>query len=339
MLKLVVVIPALNEEATIADVIKEIPDQLPGFHETRVVVIDDGSTDRTFELASEAGAYVIRHPVNKGVGAAFASGIERALEEGADIIVNMDGDGQFSPSDIPRLITPIVDSNYGFVTCTRFGDPDNMPKMPGIKLWGNRWMCRIINYITKKHFSDVSCGFRAYSRETALRINLFGRFTYTQETFIDLSVKNIAMTEVPLVVRGEREFGKSRVASNLYKYASRASAIIIRSFRDIQPLAFFGVQAIAFLFVGVACYGFVGVHWLITGQTSPWTSLLFVGTAGTMVGTGIGVLALVADQIGRSRMIQERMLYLARRQHYDRIREETSSALSSSSNEFENSQR
>jgi hypothetical protein len=129
-----------------------------------------------------------------------------------------------------------------------------------------------------------------------------------------LASKGIAMCEVPLVVRGEREFGKSRVASNLWRYAIQSSRIIARAMRDTQPLLFFGSAAILLLLIATVSFGFVGVHWLLTGRTSPWTSLLFVGTASSILGGVTAVLALVADQIGRGRIIQERLLYYARRQ-------------------------
>ena len=312
---LVVVIPALNESATIHHVIGQIPPSISGIDSIRVVVVDDGSTDDTHEKALKAGATVVCHPTNLGVGAAFVTGIERALQMGADIIVNMDGDGQFQPTDIEKLIQPIIENGFGFVTCTRFQDPDRIPAMPRIKILGNKAMCWIVRWITGQKLTDVSCGFRAYTRETALKMNLFGRFTYTQESFIDLASKQVAITEVPLDVRGEREFGKSRVASNLFRYAIRTSAIILRAFRDNKPLLFFGGIAFAFLALAIACFGYVGIWWLCSGRTSPWTSLLFLGSASTVIGVGVGVLSLIADQLGRVRRTQDRLLYLQRIRH------------------------
>ncbi|WP_182865110.1 glycosyltransferase family 2 protein [Rhodopirellula sp. JC639] len=312
--RLVVILPALNESATIANVIERIPRSIPGIASVDIIVVDDGSTDETAHLARQGGADVVRHPTNLGVGAAFASGVEAALSRGADVIVNMDADGQFRPEDIPELVAPIVREGFGFVTCTRFADRAKLPEMPAIKLWGNRMMCRLINAITGgPKFSDVSCGFRAYSRNTALKLNLFGRFTYTQESFIDLAAKGIAMTEVPLVVRGEREHGKSRVASNLWRYGFRSLTIILRALRDWRPLLFFGSIALLFVFAGLVLVGFVGFVWLLTGRTSPWTSLITIGGVSLVMGVSFAVLSLVADQIGRSRRIQEELLYLQRR--------------------------
>ena len=321
--RLVVMMPALNEEATIAEVIEAIPRQIEGVGSVKVVVIDDGSTDRTAELAESVGAKVVRHTVNRGVGAALATGLDCALGLGADVIVNMDSDGQFNPADIPALIRPILDEGYGFVTCTRFGGTHSMDEMPPAKRWGNRMMCRIVNaMIGGGNFTDVSCGFRAYSRETALRLVLFGKFTYTQEMFIDLASKNVAMTEVALPVRAVREHGESRVANSLVRYARRASLILVRSMRDTRPLTFFGLVAILLLLVGIGLFGFVAVWWVYTGRTSPWTSLLTLGTSCLVAAISSGVMALLADQIGRGRRIQEQTLYFQRRQYYNEMARE-----------------
>ncbi len=317
---LVVVLPALNEEATVVEVITAVPRRLAGFGRVTVVVVDDGSWDQTADLAESAGAIVVRHPCNRGVGAALATGIDRALSIGADLIVSMDSDGQFNAADIPKLIRPILEDGYGFVTCTRFGGQHSMAAMPWAKRWGNRMMCRIVNAIVRGGgFTDVSCGFRAYSRDVALRLVLFGRFTYTQETFIDLAAKDIPMTEVPLPVRPVREHGKSRVASSLLRYGIRASLILFRSMRDTRPLVFFGMLALLFLALGLALFGFVTLWWLYTGHTSPWTSLLTLATSASVVGVSSGVMALVADQIGRGRKLLEEALYYQRRQYYHDI--------------------
>jgi glycosyltransferase involved in cell wall biosynthesis len=313
---LVIIIPALNEEKTIEDVIARIPRDIAGIGQMSVVVVDDGSTDRTAELALAAGAEVVSHRNNRGVGVAFATGIDVALRLGADIIVNMDGDGQFSPEDIPALLRPILTDSYGFVTCTRFGLPDYVPRMPRIKKWGNRMMCHLVNWVIRSGFTDVSCGFRAYTRDTALRLNLFGFFTYTQESFIDLASKRVRMTEVPLRVRGVREFGNSRVAGNLWRYAFQTLPIILRAMRDTRPLTFFGIPAILLSILGLAQVGFVSTWWLIYERTSPWTSLIATGSACIILGIVIGVLALVADQVGRVKRMQDEHLWLARWQFY-----------------------
>jgi hypothetical protein len=187
--------------------------------------------------------------------------------------------------------------------------------MPLVKKWGNRMMCRIINWIIwGGRFTDVSCGFRAYTRETALRLNLFGQFTYTQETFIDLAAKGVRMAEVPLRVRGVREHGKSRVASNLWHYGTNALLIILRSMRDIRPLKFFGLISVCLLALGALCGLFVFGWWCATGGTSPFHSVLIGSATFLMLGFIVGVLALLADMIGRVRRMQEAILLQQKRE-------------------------
>lgn len=315
-MKLVAIIPALNEEKTIRTVIENIPKRIAGIREIETIVIDDGSADATTQLAAAAGAKVVRHSHNQGVGAAFHTGISSALAAGADIIVNMDADGQFNPQDVPTLIKPILSGEADFVTATRFAKAEWFPEMPAIKVWGNRQMVRIINAITGKQFTDVSCGFRAYTREAALRLTLFGRFTYTHETFIDLAFKNIAMTEVPLKIRGEREFGQSRVASNLWRFGTKAASIIFRAARDYKPFYFFGIPGIAVFTLGVGSGLFLLVHFLRTGQTAPFRSLVIVSGTLLIIGFLILVMSMLADMLHRNRILIEQQLYLTRKQTY-----------------------
>jgi glycosyltransferase involved in cell wall biosynthesis len=301
--------PALNEEKTIGSVIRRIPRQIPGVAQVSVIVIDDGSMDSTAEIAHREGATVIRHRYNRGVGASFQTGIASSLEAGADLIVNMDSDGQFDPADIPALIEPILSGEADMTTCTRFAKPEYAPEMPRIKKWGNRMMCRLINRICwNASFTDVSCGFRAYSHETAMRLTLFGGFTYTQESFIDLVAKGVHIVEVPLRVRGVREFGKSRVARSLWRYAAQSATIILRAARDIRPLAFFGTIGIVLFVLGVVCGAIVFLKWLFTGRTWPIQSLLIASTIFLVLGFLLLVLAMIADMLGRERMLLERIL-------------------------------
>lgn len=318
---LVVIMPALNEEATIARVVKAVPREIKGIDKVSVWVVDDGSKDKTKSEAESAGAQVVSHGKNLGLGKAFATAVDTALKAGADIMVNIDSDGQFDPETIPKLIRPILNGKADFVSCSRFGDPKLIPDMPGIKLWGNRWMTRLVNLIVRppKHFTDVSCGFRAYTRETLLRLNLYGSFTYTQETFTDLAYKGLRMAEVPLPVRGVREFGQSRVARNLWNYGLQTSTILIRSLRDYRPLFFFGTMSSIILPLGLIQLLWVSIYWLSTGKTSPYTSLILTGSTTFLTGIILLVVALLADMQGRSRRIQEQLLFMAKREYYEKF--------------------
>ena len=316
-MKLVVTVPALNEEKTIARVVGGIPRDIPGIDEVDVIVVNDGSTDSTPTEAAAAGAIVINLPGGGGLGTVFRTGFEHAMKRGADYIVNIDGDGQFNPGDIPQLVQPLLDDTADFVTCSRFADPALRPQMPLGKYVGNQIVTRIINWVCGgTRFTDVSCGFRAFNREAAYRLTLFGRYTYTQETFIDLFSKGVRMVEVPLKVRGVREHGKSRVAGSILRYASNSFPIILRAMRDIQPLKFFGGIALLLGIVGTLLGGSVAMWYLMYGRTRPFTSVIPISGVFVTLAFLLGVLALLADMLGRHRRISEELLYLARKRMY-----------------------
>jgi glycosyltransferase involved in cell wall biosynthesis len=331
-MKLVVTIPALNEEKTIAAVIGGIPRDVAGITETEVIVVNDGSTDSTAAEAAGAGAIVINLRGRPGLGTVFRTGLERAMRRGADLIVNIDGDGQFDPADIRHLLEPLLRDEADFVTCSRFADPALVPTMPAVKFWGNRAVTGIINWVCGgTDFTDVSCGFRAFNREAAYRMTLFGRFTYTQECFIDLFGKGLRIAEVPLKVRGVREHGKSRIAGSIWKYGRNSLPIILRAMRDIQPLKFFGGIAAALGLGGAVTGGIVSARYLFfphaymdptlhqiiyKRETTPFTSLITVSGVLFTLAFLMFAVALLADMLGRHRRISEELLYLTRRRIY-----------------------
>src|SRR3989344_4294222 len=304
-MKLAVVIPAFNEEEAIGRVIKSIPKVNKRISSTEVIVVDDGSTDRTVSIAKESGALVVSHHGNKGVGKAFQTGIETALKRRADVIVNIDADGQFNPLDIPQLISPILDNKADFVTATRFKDGKMIGKMPFVKLVGNKIFTALTSMLVGKKFTDTQCGFRAYSREAALRLNLYGTFTYTQEVFLDLAYKGMRILEVPLYVRAERANGKSRVVKSIPFYVFQALQIIVRAVRDYKPLVFFGVIGGSIFGVGFLIEVVLFVRWLITGNISPFRTAVLAAGVVIILGFLLLILALIADMLDRQRRIQE----------------------------------
>jgi len=307
--RLLVVIPCLNEERTVGDVVARVPRDIPGIRSVEVLVLDDGSTDATSDRARAAGAEVLRQPQNHGLGATFKLAVSAALEKRVDVMVQIDGDGQFDPGDIPVLIEPIINGGANMVTASRFLDPELEPEMPWVKRWGNRGVAFIVRLLTGRRYHDVSCGFRAFSRETLLRMNLFGEFTYTQESFLDLIFKNMTIIEVPVRVRGVREFGQSRMASSIPRYAFRSMKIMLRAFISYRPFRFFSSIAMACFLAGVSLLGFLAVHYIKTGAFSPHIWAGFIGGSFCFLGFTTLITGLIGDMLVRMRMNQEEMLY------------------------------
>jgi len=316
-LSLVVTIPALNEAATVAEVIGAIPRDISGVESVDVVVIDDGSTDDTAKVAAEAGAKVVSFSYNKGLGAAFGQGLRTALGLGADIIVNIDADGQFNPQDISKLLLPIIEGRADMVTASRFADDDLIPEMPWIKKWGNQVGANVVNKLSGQKLCDVSCGFRAYSRDAALRATLLGGHTYTHEVILDLALRGLRIVEVPVKVIGVRKVGKSRLTENLWKHCLNSLLIILRAYRDYRPTRVFGAISLVFLLLAVSCGVFVGFHYLATGAFSPYIFVAFLAGGFGFVSLICYITALLAGMINRLRILQDEQLFLLRKQEYN----------------------
>jgi glycosyltransferase involved in cell wall biosynthesis len=311
-----IIIPAFNEENKIGEVIKKIPDPIEGVDRIEVLVINDGSTDRTAEIARELKVGVISNHKTMGVGFSFGRGLNHAVEKGFDMMVNIDGDAQFDPADIPKLLKPILDGSAEFVTASRFKDKKPIPNMPAIKLWGNRLMSLLISRLVGRKYLDVSCGFRAYSKRALLMLNLQGRFTYTQETFIDLSFKGLNIMEVPIDVKYFPE-RRSKVASNLFTYGINTLKIIMGTYRDYRPMAFFSVISLVFLLIGIGFESVLLATYFSRGTFSPniWSG--FVGAAFFFLAVIFFIVGLSADILDRIRLNQENILYLLKKNSSD----------------------
>jgi glycosyltransferase involved in cell wall biosynthesis len=306
---LLAVVPCLNEENTVGSVVAGIPRGIEGIDGVEVVVLDDGSNDATADRARQAGAEVFSHASNQGLGATFRDAVRIALARRVDIMVHIDGDGQFDPADIPLLVGPVVRGEADMVTASRFLDKDLIPDMPRVKRWGNRGVAWIVRLLSGKRFRDVSCGFRAFSRESLLRMNLFGSFTYTQESFLDLIFKELTILEVPVKVRGVREFGASRVAASIPRYAFRSLKIMLRAFISYRPFKFFFSISAVCLLIGLGLLAFLAWHYLTTGEFSPHIWAGFVGGSFCFLGFSTLVTGLIGDMLVRIRLNQENMLY------------------------------
>lgn len=314
-MKLVVNIPAFNEEEKIGQTIRKIPRQIPGIDEVFVQIIDDGSKDKTVSVAKEAGAdFIFSHEVNRGIGVTFRTAVEKSLENGADIMVNIDADGQFDPQDIAKLIKPVLDSKADMVSADRFGKHE-AKDIPWIKNFLNKFAAYFIGKFLNYKINDLTCGFRAYTRETLLRINLPGNFTYTQEVIIDAIGKNLKVLWVPVEVTYFQD-RKSRVVKSVFKYVNNSFRIILKAVRDVRPMKFFGIPASLLIIASFGIFVYFGINYFQEFKITPYRNHLLLAVTLLLVGLQFLVFALIADMIKTNRRTTEEFIYMMKKEQY-----------------------
>ena len=307
-MKLLITIPCLNEELTIKTVIAAIPSKIEGISSIDILVVDDGSSDKTSNNAKELGAIVINHKQNLGVGEAFKTSYKFAVEHNYDLMVNMDGDNQFDSNEITLLVKPILTNKADLVIGSRFLNKNKISNMSNIKFIGNKLMAYLIGKITGTKKTDVSSGYRAYSKEALYNLNLHGSFTYTQETFLEFAVKKLTIVEVPITVTYYSN-RKSRVVSTIFNYTVNTLFIILRGFRDFYPLRFFGSLTVLFFLPGAIFSSIFFYNYFSFGQFSGSLYAGFLGAFFIILSIIFSLIGLVADMLDRIRTNQERILY------------------------------
>jgi len=304
--KLVVTIPAYNEEKTISAVVAEIPRYIDGLEPVEILLIDDGSTDSTVEKAREAGVNdIISHKRNEGLGVTFRDGLETALEMGADIIVNIDGDGQYNAREIATLVKPVLENKADVVIGWR--DIDSLDFMPKGKKVGNKIATRLTSMVSGMSIRDAQSGYRAFSREAALRMNLSGDYTYVQETIIEARYKGLKIEQVPIEFRPRQ--GESRLIPNLSTYARRAGAIIFSTYWKYHPLKIFSLIGALLILVGVILGSITLFYFGRDGTISGHTPIAISSIILLVVGLQAIVLGIFANTIKSQRLFQEEILY------------------------------
>jgi len=283
-MKLIVLIPAYNEESSIEKTILSIPRKIRGIDNIDILVVNDGSADKTADLALNAGANkIVSHKRNRGVGAAFMTGIRNAISMNADIVVTIDADSQFDPNQIPELILPILNKQLDIVIGSRFlgNTPKNIPR---IKMFGNKIFSKVVSWLVGQKFTDTQTGFRAYSKEALLNVSIINEFTYTQEVLIDLKFKDLQIGEIPVTVYYDDK-RKSRVVKNIFNYSARALSIIIRTLVYHRPLFAFGLLG------AILCGGGI-IAKAIT------ITKIFPGGVSTDLSSGFIILGVVSFMMG-----------------------------------------
>ena len=308
-MRLFVQIPCLNEEKTLAEVIRDIPRIIEGVDDVKILVIDDGSTDQTPEVAYTEGAdYVIRLPFTQGLAKAFSHGIEACLELGADIIVNTDGDHQYQGGDIIRLIQPILERKAEVVIGNR--EVMRVEHFSVLKKNLQVLGSTVVSVLSRVKVPDATSGFRAYSRDAVLRMNIFSNFSYTLETLFLAGNHRIPIAHIPIRVNEPRR--PSRLFSNLLTYLKKSSGTIIRIYTLYEPLrSFFYIGSILFSIGILAVARFLGYYF--TGSGAGHVQSLILSGALLTIGFQMWVLGILADLISINRKLSEEILYRVKR--------------------------
>jgi glycosyltransferase involved in cell wall biosynthesis len=301
-MKLIIQVPCLNESGTLAVALGALPRNVAGFDCVEWLVIDDGSTDNTAELAKQLGVdHVVRHPVNRGLAAAFMTGLEACLQLGAHVIVNTDADNQYEASDIPKLTAPIVDGRADMVIGARpINETDHFSWIKKRLQRLGSWAVRVAS---KTDVADAPSGFRAISREAAMRLNVFNAYTYTLETIIQAGVSNLRVVSVP--IRTNADLRPSRLVKSISSYVRRSLITIFRIFVIYRPMAFFVWPGLLMATIGgIAALRFF--YYFLTGSGAGHIQSLIIGTLCITLGALMFVVALLADMISANRKLLER---------------------------------
>lgn len=301
-MKLIIQIPCLNEEKTLSTTIGDLPKHIDGIDKIELLIIDDGSTDKTVEVARQLGVHhIVRHTNNKGLAVAFMSGLDASVKLGADIIVNTDGDNQYCGESIADLIQPILRGEADMVVGDR--QVDEIPHFSFVKKRLQALGSWVVRHVSDTQVPDTTSGFRAFSKEAALRLNVVSDFTYTLETIIQAGKSNIAITHVR--VQTNDKLRESRLFRSMPKYIKRSVATIFRIYTMYEPLKTFSMIG-GFVFGIGFLISLRFLYYYFTGDGDGHIQSLIFSAVLMMIGFQIGMIGLLADLIrGNRRLIED----------------------------------
>lgn len=316
MPKLLIQIPCYNEEQTLPLTLADLPRQVPGFDKVEWLVIDDGSTDRTVEVARQAGVdHVVSLQQNQGLARAFSAGLVACLKAGADVIVNTDADNQYDASCIPALVAPILEGRAQIVVGER--PIMGVREFSLVKKLLQRLGSAVVRMASKTRIPDAPSGFRAMSAEAALSLCVFNGYTYTLETIIQAGRKNIAIASVPVTVNASTR--PSRLVRSIPSYVLRSLLTIVRIFILYKPLRFFLYLGTLFLVPGLAI-GFRFVWLFINGQGQGHVQSLILAGVLVLTAVIVYVAGILADLVAANRVLLEEVRMRQLRAEVERVR-------------------
>ncbi|HUF56711.1 MAG TPA: glycosyltransferase family 2 protein [Thermohalobaculum sp.] len=308
-MKLIVQIPCYNEEQTLPATVADIPRRIEGVDTVEVLIVDDGSTDGTVEAARRAGVdHIVQHTGNRGLARSFATGLAACLKQGADIIVNTDGDNQYAGASIPDLVRPIVEGRADVVVGDR--RTDRIPHFSRMKKWLQRSGSLLVRYLSGLAIPDAVSGFRAYSRDAALRLNVLSDFSYTVESLIQAGRMGLAVTSVPVETNPKTR--ESRLFRSLPGFLWKQLLTMFRSYTMYRSLRVFATLGLVLLMIGLVPVVRFLIYFLL-GQGEGKVQSLILGATFITLGYVTFVSALLADAIAMNRRLLETTIETVRR--------------------------
>ena len=303
-MKLIIQIPCLNEEETLPIAVADLPTSLPGVSTIEYLIIDDGSHDRTREVARECGVHhVVGFPQNRGLAKAFQMGLNACLSRGADIIVNTDGDNQYCGEDISKLVEPIVNGEADIVIGDR--ETHTIEHFSALKKFLQRYGSFMVGRFAGVDVPDATSGFRAFSREAALQLNVTSDFSYTLETLIQAGRKKLAVKSVPIRTNGKLR--ESRLFKSMFQFLKRSGATMVRVYTTHAPLKVFLTAATIFFLC--ALLPFIRfIYFVLNGEGGGHIQSLIFGLVLSLIGGFLATLGILADMITANRKLIEELL-------------------------------
>ncbi len=303
-MKLIIQIPCYNEEKTLPVTYVDLPKKIEGIDQIETLVIDDGSTDKTLEVAKALGvSHILPLKNNRGLARAFEAGLEKSLELGADIIVNTDGDNQYYGPDIEKLVRPIIDGQADMVVGDR--QTDTIQHFSWTKKKLQKAGSSLIRRLSKTNIRDTVSGFRAYTRDTAMKINILTEFSYTIENLIQLGNQRLRIVSVP--VQTNKKLRKSRLFKGIGHFISNQLRTLIRVYSTYRALRVFTTLGIILILPGLIGFGRFLYFYFTEGGEGHIQSLIF-STTFLIIGFLVIIFGIMADLISMNRKLLEKLL-------------------------------